>query len=251
MTGEEKLTIGVQSYCFRNFRDNQKVAADMKECGLSRLELCGVHVDFGNPSRFKDVLALYRDNGIEIVSIGVNACTKDKNGTRNLFECARMAGADVMSVTFLRDQVPESYRTAEALADEYGINCAIHNHGRHDWLGSSRELRKTFGETTERIGLCLDTAWALDAGEDPVKMAAEFADRLYLLHVKDFVFDRAGKPEDVVAGEGNLKLEALLSEMKTAHFEGCAIIEYEGDPNNPVPAIRRSVENLVAAMGER
>ena len=36
-----ELNLGVQSYCFRNFKDNKKVAEMVKELGLDKIELCG------------------------------------------------------------------------------------------------------------------------------------------------------------------------------------------------------------------
>ena len=44
---------------------------------------------------------------------------------------------------------------------------------------SATLVAQVFASTSPRIGLCLDTAWALDAHEDPVAMAGKFADRLY------------------------------------------------------------------------
>ncbi len=235
-----KVNLGVQSYCFRGFKDNIKVADMVRECGLSAIELCGVHVDFSNPSLFKEVIGIYRDRGIAIPAIGVNFFKGDEGAERKSFEFAAAAGAKVIGGTFGIDSVPGSYRTVEKLADEFDINLAIHNHGGRDWMGCATTLRHVFTSTSPRIGLCLDTAWALDSGEDPLAMAEMFRDRLYSLHIKDFVFDRARKPQDVIAGEGNLKLAKLLGILKKNGFAGCSIIEYEGDVDNPVPAITRS-----------
>ena len=107
-------------------------------------------------------------------------------------------------------------------------------------------LEQVFKDTSLRIGLCLDTAWALDSREDPVQTAEKFKDRLYSLHLKDFVFDRAAAPHDVVLGEGNLKLKSLLEAMGGISFAGDYIIEYEGDAGNPVPALKKCVEAVMA-----
>ena len=69
-----------------------------------------------------------------------------------------------------------------------------------------------------------------------------FGERLYGVHIKDFVFDRAGKPEDVVVGTGNLDLPGLFKAMAEVSFNGSPILEYEGDIENPVPALRQCVE---------
>ena len=144
--------------------------------------------------------------------------------------------------TFKLDAAPQCFKTAERLADEFGINIAIHNHGGRDWLGNRDMLRRVFATTGPRIGLCLDTAWALDAGEDPLKMAEMFGQRLYGLHIKDFVFDRARRPEDVIVGTGNLDLPRLIGLLKKLDFNGYACLEYEGDVDNPVPALKKCVE---------
>ncbi len=247
---EFKLKLGVQSYCFRNFKDNKKVIELLKECKLSRIELCGVHVDFSDVNRFEKIVSLYKENGIDIFSIGVCGFGNNENEERKLFEFAKLAGAKVISATFDINTVPASYRTAEKLADEYDINLAIHNHGGKHWLGSAAMLNYVFKNTTERIGLCLDTAWALDSGEDPLEMAEKFRDRLYSIHLKDFVFDKARKPEDVIIGEGNLKLKELLTKLRENKFDGPAIIEYEGDANNPLSAIKECIKSISGAVEE-
>ncbi len=50
------LDFGVQSYCFRNFKNNADVAQKVREIGVDKIELCGVHADFNQPSAFKDVV---------------------------------------------------------------------------------------------------------------------------------------------------------------------------------------------------
>jgi sugar phosphate isomerase/epimerase len=243
--------LGAQSYTFRNFKDNQKVAALHKECGLKTTELSGVHANFSDPGKLDAVIEVYRKAGIEIVSIGVQGMRDDEAAESKFFECAKRAGAKFMSVDFNVDKVPASFRTAEKLADKFDILLAIHNHGGRHWLGSCQMLRHVFASTSPRIGLCLDTAWALAAREDPVKMAEEFGARLYGMHVKDFVFDRVGKPEDVVVGTGALNLPGLIAAAKKVNFNGYAVLEYEGDVENPAPAVKKCVAAVRAASAAK
>ena len=109
-------------------------------------------------------------------------------------------------------------------------------------------LAQVFASTSPRIGLCLDTAWALDAHEDPVAMAEKFADRLYGVHLKDFIFDRAGRQSDVVIGEGNLDLPKMLALLEANERTASVIIEYEGDIANPGPALTQCVRKINAAL---
>lgn len=231
--------LAVQSYCLRGFKNNGDVIEKVKECGLKSIELCGIHADFSNEESFDGIIELYRKAGIRIVSIGVQPFRNKAELEEKFFIFARKAGASIISADFSPE--PESFRTAEKLADKYDINLAIHNHGGRHWLGSAQMLETVFAKTNSRIGLMLDTAWALDAGEDPLVMAERFSERLYGLHLKDFIFDSARKHQDVAIGEGNLKLHELMLKLKK-DFKGCYILEYEGDVNNPVPALTKCVE---------
>ena len=82
----------------------------------------------------------------------------------------------------------------------------------------------------------------LDSGSDPLAVAKQFRERLFGVHLKDFVFDRAGKPEDVIIGTGNLDLNGLLAYLDETAFDGTLTLEYEGDYNAPIPATKQCVE---------
>jgi inosose dehydratase len=243
--------LSVQSFCFRGTKDNVAVAALVKQCGLAAIELCGVQVDFKAPATFAGVVRTYRDAGVAIVSAGVNGISGEEAKDRPLFEFIKAAGAKLMSVDFGLDGLDGRLASAERLVEEYGVRLGIHNHGGRHWLGSSQALRWVFSQASPRIGLSLDTAWALDAGEDPVKMIEEFGPRLALVHLKDFVFDRARKPEDVVVGTGNLSLPKVATALASSGFAGELVLEYEGDVANPVPALAACVQAIRREMSVR
>ena len=242
-----KTQLGAQSYCFRGFKDNATVIAKLKECGLDKIELCGVHADFSNESQFDEVIKQYADGGVEIVAIGVQSFKNDEAAERKYFEFARRAGAKFISCDFAVEGMPQCLDTAQKVAAEFDIKLAIHNHGGKHWLGSGQMLKHILKNTDESIGLCLDTAWALDAGEDPLQLVKDCANKLYGLHIKDFIFDRARHPEDVVVGSGNLNLAELRSTLEAVNFSGYAVLEYEGDVENPVPALTKCVEAVRAS----
>lgn len=234
--------LGVQSYCFRHFKENAKVADLVRECGLDKIELCGVHADFNDHSSFDKVISTYGAAGVTIVCIGVQSANGDLAKERNYFEFARAAGVKHISVHFGVDTFPDCYRVTEQLCEEFDIVAGIHNHGGYDWLGNSSMLNRVFTDTNERIGLCIDTAWALDAKQNPVEMSQKFASRLYGAHIKDFVFDRARNPEDVIVGTGNLDLPAFVALCNASSTMKSCVLEYEGDVENPVPALISCVE---------
>ncbi len=228
--------LAIQSWCFRGFRDNQTVIERLKSCGVSRIELCGFHVKPAAPETAAH-LALYRAAGVGVTAYGVHYFSAVEAEGRAVFDLARAAGATTIGAHV----PPGAIAIVERLCAEYGIRVAIHNHGRKDRLGPAWALDDLFKATSANIGLCLDTAWMLDSGEDPVAIAERFYDRLYGLHVKDFTFDRAGAPHDVVVGTGNLDLKGLLRLLVKRGWSGNCTIEYEGDVENPVPALSSCV----------
>ncbi|MEX0886347.1 MAG: sugar phosphate isomerase/epimerase family protein [Phycisphaeraceae bacterium] len=236
--------LGVQSYCFRNFKDNTEVARLVGELGLKAIELCAVHVKFDEPTTHAEVIKTYRDAGIEILAIGVETFDTDEAHARRRFEFAKQAGATCISANFKPESWQASAEMVGKLADEYGIRAAVHNHGGYHWLGNWQMLNHFFNATPKGVGLCLDTAWCLDSGENPVKLAEVFRERLYGLHIKDFVFGRDGKGEDVIVGTGNLDLPGLIKTVESGGFDGYAVLEYEGDADNPVPALKQCVAQV-------
>ena len=236
--------LAVQSFCLRGFADNAVVAEKVKACGLSAIEICAKHANFSDPEGFAAIVKTYRDAGVSIPSIGVQTLAGDEAKERKYFQCAQAAGCKHMSVAFALGATPGCFRVAEKLADEFDIQLGIHNHGGRHWLGNSQTLEWVFGQTSGRIGLMLDTAWALDARENPIEMVKKFAPRLTGLHIKDFTFTPAGKGEDVVVGRGNLDLSALYAAAREAGFAGLEVLEYEGDVENPIPALTQCVQEI-------
>lgn len=241
-------SLAVQSYCFRGFKDPAEVAEKVREIGLSKIELCAVHVDFLDESAFGPVIGAFADAGVEIISIGVQGFRNEPEKEEKFFQFASEAGATTISADFNPTTVPEAYRVAEQLAEKYDLRLAIHNHGGRHWLGPAQMLSLVLEQTSPRIGLMLDTAWALDSREDPLALVDRFADRLYGLHLKDFIFERDRTPTDVVVGTGNLKLPELMAKLKQRSFQGHLILEYEGDVENPVPALTKCVAAIQAQM---
>lgn len=240
--------LAVQSYCYRGFSDNAKVAQMLKQSGLAAIEICAAHIDFDDVACFEQVIDTYRQAGIKIIGAGVEGIRLDEQAMRKRFEFVRQSGAQVINIAFPADATEANYRLAEKLCEEYNVHGSLHNHGSRHWQGSADAIARLFARTNKRIGLCLDTAWALDSREDPIAMVEQFADRLYSVHIKDFIFDRAAKPQDVVVGTGNLDLPRFMQTLDQVRFTGAAILEYEGDIDDPVPALAKCVEALHTAL---
>lgn len=239
----------VQSYCFRTIKDNAAVAKAVKEIGLDKIEVCAVHCDFNKPETFDGVIDTYKQAGVQIVSIGVEGMNGDEAEMTKRFDFAKAAGIKHISVNFAPATFDKAHPIVQKLAEKYDVRCGIHNHGGYHWLGSTEILKYVFSKVGDRIGLCLDTAWALAAWQNPIKMVEDFGSRLWAVHMKDFVFHGpTGKHEDVIVGTGNLKLPEFIGALDAAGFKGQAIMEYEGDPDNPVPTLTKCVTAIRGAL---
>jgi len=232
--------LGVQSYCFRGFKAIPDLIGQIKGIGLDRTELCRVHADFDNEAGFAGVLGQFRAAGVTITSIGVQTF-RGQPVEESWFRFAKAAGCRMIAMTFDLKALPGVIPATEKLAEKYDMPLGIHNHGGYNWLGSLDMMTHVLGNTGPRVGLCLDTAWAIQTGEDALKWAEKLQAKLFGVHVKDFVFDRAGKWTDVVVGTGSLKLKELLALAVAAPQMKAITPEYEGDVGNPGPALKECV----------
>jgi len=236
--------LAIQTYTFRGIADDADVIAATKACGVNKLEMCDCHVAPAEDVDWRPAYQLYQSAGIGFAAHGVIGIGADEDIARKTFEYAREIGVTDISADFEEGGI----EVAEKLCAEYGIRIGIHNHGREHRLGSVQQLDDLFGRTSPNIGLWLDTGWMLDSREDPAEVADHFRERLYGLHIKDFVFGDDGKPEDVIAGTGDLDLSSVLGYLVEIDFQGAVAIEYEGDVDNPVPAVTQSVNNIKSTL---
>jgi sugar phosphate isomerase/epimerase len=249
MAGSAAMDFGVQSFCFRHFKDNREVAQLTRQIGVDKIELCGVHASFDDPAGFKDVVRIYEDAGVKVVSLGVQTFAGESK-ERKWFECAAVAGAKHISAHFRVDNFTTVVPQTAKLAEEFGMRIGIHCHGGYHFGGQVDVLKHLLQLGGERIGVNIDTAWCMQIGPrqgNPVKWVREaFPGRVYGVHYKDFVFDRNAQWHDVVVGTGNLDLPEFVKALNETGFDGMAVIEYEADVENPVPALTECVKKMRA-----
>jgi len=241
---------GVQSYCLRAFKDNVDVAKKVRAIGLDSVEVCGIHADFHQPEAWKAIVPIYTNEGVAIPSIGVQTFQGNDN-EKAYFECAAIAGAKHISAHLQLDSYTKAIPKIRAWSREFGIRVGLHNHGGYAFGGQPEVIQHLIGLGGPEIGLCIDTAWAMQIGPgsgNPVKWAEQFAGHIYGTHLKDFSFEPDGKWNDVVVGTGTLDLPAYVQALQAGGFDGMAVIEYEGDVENPEPALKRCVEAMRAAL---
>jgi sugar phosphate isomerase/epimerase len=245
------INFGVQSYCFRSWKDNGVIAGKIRDLGLESVELCGVHADLGNPATFPEVVQVYRDAGISIVSLGVQTFEGNEQ-ERSWFECAAAAGAKHISCHFRVNTFLRALPQVRRWSREFGVRVGIHCHGGYSFGGQPDVLTYLLDLGGPEIGLCLDTAWAMQIGPylgNPVEWVKKFQGRIYGIHFKDFIFERNGQWQDVIVGEGNLDLPGFTCALEESGFDGRAVIEYEADVDHPDPALKRCIDSMRQSLG--
>jgi sugar phosphate isomerase/epimerase len=237
---------GVQSYCFRHFKDNAVVAKLVREIDLDQIELCAVHADFDQPESFPEIVSIYRDAGVSILSLGVQTFT-GQDSERAWFECAAAAGARHISAHFQVGTFAQAIPKVQGWSREFGIKVGIHCHGGYMFGGQPDVLRHLIALGAPEIGVFIDTAWCMQIGPyhgNPLAWAREFAGHITGVHYKDFLFEPNGQWKDVVVGTGNLDLPGFVQALDEGGFDGVAVIEYEADVENPAPALKRCVDSM-------
>ncbi len=240
-----EFRLGVQSYCFRKFPSLDGLIDCLKKMELSFVELWPGHQSFeDDPADIRQALDTFARADIRLDAYGVVGLGSDEAKDRRCFELCREAGLR----SFSGDARGDALQRVDRLCEEYGVNVALHNHGREHALGRYDQLQAELDRTSPRVGVCLDTAWALDAGEDPLEGVDRFKDRLYGVHLKDFTFDDEGKPRDVIVGSGGLDLPGFLKRLDAVSYSGYLSLEFEGDPEDPLPAVSECVRVIKQAI---
>lgn len=231
--------LGIQSYTFRTFQPFPELVKALEECHLSYVEIWPGHLSAEHSRDDKNAaIELLREKNITVDSYGQVLFKGDEKTTRAALEFAAELGMKALTAEI----DPEAYDFTQGLCDEYGINLALHNHGRKHRYGTIEQLTQAFSRTGPRIGLCLDTGWLIDAGGDPLEAVDLFRERLYGVHLKDFTYDERGENRrDVIIGTGSLDLPAFMRTLNDMSYDGYLSIEYEGDADDPIPNMKQCV----------
>lgn len=239
--------IGIQSYCFRDFETIDRLIQKLRQVELTCVELYPGHLPMETPDeKVHEALARFQAAEIAVSAYGVVPLPADAKRCRRVFDFAEMLGVEAITA----DPDPEALDVLDRLVEEYGINVAIHNHGPDHRWGRIEAIRKAVEGHHEGIGLCDDTGHFIRAGEDPVEAIRAMPERLFGVHLKDFTRDEAGEWKDAILEGGALDLGEVLSALRAVAFDGFISLEYEGDPRDPLPAIRACLTAVRSAAAK-
>lgn len=233
-----RIRLGLASYTFRTFTRAQLIAA-MKHLNLTELNAKNVkdHLP-DSPEQEAAALADYAAAGIHLHAGGVIPFTKnDDSDIRQKFDYAKRAKLAVI----VAGDIPISLLPRiERFVKEYDIRIAIHNHGPEDKLyPSPMDVLKAVETFDERMGCCIDVGHCVRAGTDVVEAIRTAGTRLYNVHMKDLA-DLHNRDSQVAVGQGKIPIRDIFAELVKTSYKGFVDLEYEIDPENPVPGVERS-----------
>ena len=177
----------------------------------------------------------------------------DALGVKNLLVMegihAERYGYIGQSVTAPRLKV-ESKRTMIAnleriisVASQYGLRCLLHP-GIGGYISYKDEIDFVMSQIpANKLGLCIDIGHAFLDGMDPLGLIRQYGTRIEHIHVKDVSTDKLrlairDKLEWVDAyskglitplGDGDIKLQQVMSALKAADYQGWIVVEHEHD----------------------
>jgi sugar phosphate isomerase/epimerase len=230
-----EFRLGVASISLRKF-SRARMIEGVKALGTPYVNLKSVHLPYDlSPGELAAARREIEEAGLEIVGAG-NHSIRSKDDLRKLFEYARAAGIPLLVVAPTPDLVPR----LEPFVSEYGIAAAIHNHGPEDphfpTPGSALALVR---DLDPRVGLCVDVGHAARAGADVVREIAAAGNRVLDVHMKD-LRDLSRADSQCPVGEGAIPVAAILRELRRVGYRGCVNLEYEIDPEDPIPGMKLS-----------
>lgn len=232
------IRLGLASYTFRNFTRTQLIAA-MKRLNLGDLNAKNVkdHLP-DNPEQESAALADYAAAGIHLHAGGVIPFTKDDDSDiRQKFEYAKRAR---LAVIVAGDIPVNLLPKMEKYVKEYDIPIAIHNHGPEDkFWPSPMDVLKAVKSLNVRLGCCIDVGHCVRAGTDVVDAIHAAGPRLYNIHMKD-LSDLRDRDSQVAVGDGKIPIRDIFIALTKTHYKGFVDLEYEIEPENPMPGVERS-----------
>ncbi|WP_331233042.1 sugar phosphate isomerase/epimerase family protein [Natronorarus salvus] len=217
---------------------SSEILHSIASAGYAGVEFAGL----SDPETVADAL-----EGTDLAVAGAHVPIDDlENEFEATVERYRTIGCRDLVVPYLpeeafasEDAVTRTAARLDALADrasDEGFSFHYHNHD-HEFTDLGTETGfEAFCDRSERVGIELDSGWAVAAGADPVALLERYADRVRLVHAKDV---ERGSGTPVELGEGDLPLEGVLAEADRSRVEW-AVYEHD-EPTDPIESMRHGV----------
>lgn len=228
--------LGIASYTFREFSLEETIAMT-KKLEIPMLALKSMHMPLDStPEELKSIVGKVREAGIDLYGAGV-IYMKTKEEVDRAFEYAKHA--QLMTIIGVPEH--ELLEYCNQKVQEYDIILAIHNHGPGDEkYPSPKSVYEKVKDLDWRMGLCVDIGHTQRIGQDPIKEARKYMDRVFDIHMKD-VDSSDGDGKTLEIGHGVIDIPGFLKMLIDEQYQRVVSFEYEKDGKDPLAGLAESV----------
>ena len=238
---------GIQSYSFRKFSIEEAIGM-AAELGLNAIEIWPGHLAADSPpERLEEIKRLLSDRNLRVCGAGQFRIDADRAKTEAALDYAKAFGADYLTITL----DPADRATVEHLvkaAEDRGVLLGIHNHGPKHRFSEPETILEAAKGFPNVLGACVDTGHYLRSERDPEEAVRILGERVHGVHIKDFLYD---VEREVEPGTGRLSIPSFVKALKEhTKFRSAFTLEYEANPDNPMPPMKSAVARLKEAVAE-
>lgn len=278
---EKSGTIGIQMSMLKDAVEKLGVYETMRRCaeiGYHCVEISQVPITPENIYEFQHAQG---DFGIRVAAMSAKRePTKTDLGLDESYDTivanCRALKCDILRIgcgpiyTMSRaEDIVQYARAAEEDArrlEADGISYYYHNHAYEFVKFNGKYVLDILRENSSKLGFELDTHWIHVGGEDPVRVIERFAERIRLLHLKDYRIALPGHDVSLCKdgapiinpqylgiqfseiGEGSLDIKGCITAGAVGGSEYFLIEQDSTYGRDPFESLRISKENL-EAMG--
>lgn len=236
--------MGIQSYSLRGFKVQEALEIS-KKLGLKFWESYPAHIPASSvPKNVEEQKAMLAAAGVKLVAFGVVGFNDNESKAREIFDFAKAIGIESISADPAKNAA--TFKLLDKLVEEYGIAIAIHNHGPGASYDKIDDVVNAVKDHHPKIGACVDTGHYLRSKENPVDALERLKERVFGVHLKDVKDAKVFK----ILGEGDLDLLGCLKVLDKIKYKYCLALEYEENPQNPVPDIEICLQNVQKAVAK-
>lgn len=267
------LQLGLQTWSFR-FNTLEEALIKMDSVGITYFEgypgqTIGGGIDGTldyrmGELRIEQVKALIKKHNKVMISFGVLMNNIPNEDLERLFSFAKSLGLKTIGIEPRLSQI----HLLSNLADQYGVNVAIHQHMRPMPYWEPSLVLDAVKNAGPRVGALADVGHWLESGLDPIACLRQLQGHIIELHLKDenkrldgFYDMPSGNRVNIIDsliagfsqmaargminvpfGTGVVNMPEILRELKRQQFKGFSLIEYEYKFENNVPEVKQSVD---------
>ncbi len=233
------LKVGMTSYTTREYPLEASLRI-LKQLGVSYVSFKDVHIPLGSTKAERAAVRRAVERaGLTLLGCGVIYLPAGEAEIRRALDYVKELGAPTAVVSL----DPPAVSVLDKVVKDYDLRVAIHNHGPEDQrFPAPGDVFDAIRNLDPKIGLCIDVGHTFRTGHDPAAAIRKYAARLYDVHIKDIARDPAARLgyRNVPLGTGVIDVAAYLKALVDIKFPYHVALEYEAEPDNPVPGMAAS-----------